>query len=75
MLLSDRDWDSAQKVLDKLPTLEAFHKIANGISAPPKGKKVLEPEPTEEEPEAAAGNPFEERSKIVKQKLNGKTAI
>lgn len=74
VLLSDKDWDAAQKVLDKLPTLEAFHKIANGISTPPKGKKEKETEPTEEEPEIVGGNPFEERSKKVKQKLNGKTA-
>lgn len=75
VLLSDRDWDSAQKVLDKLPTLEAFHKIANGISTPSKGKKEKEAEPTEEEPETAAGNPFEERSRLIKERLNGASSV
>lgn len=72
-------WDSILKMVEIMPKLELFEKIANGEAIVPyKPSKAVE---SDKEPEAISeyetveGNAFEEMSKRVKEKLNGKTTI
>ena len=61
-----------------MPKLQLFERIANGeVVLPEKPNKAGRPTKEQElvEDEPVVGNAFEERSKIIKDKLNGKTAI
>lgn len=71
--ISDQLWNEVLKILDKIHNFDTFNKLANGISVPVKTKKEKDVETPETEPEQNTGNPFEARSKVVKEKLNGAT--
>lgn len=69
-----KTWDSVLKMVEIMPKLELFERIANGevVSeakvSTKKETEVVDNDDTE-------GSAFEERSKKIKAKLNGTTAI
>lgn len=64
LTVTAKEWDNALKIIDKMPNLEAFEKIANGTSTA-----------EGDTPSETNGNSFEERSKKIKEKLNGATKV
>lgn len=79
ILVDPKVWDSVLKMVEIMPKLELFEKIANGENiVPDKPSKAIEVEKDPEamaDPEILTGNAFEERSKRIKAKLNGETTI
>lgn len=70
--IKESDMNMALKMVDKIGNLEQFDKIANGESP-----EIVTTETTTTETvvkQAVNGNPFEERSKKVQEKINGKKA-
>jgi hypothetical protein len=68
-------WADLLKMVEIMPKLELFERISNGevvSEAKVSTKKETEVVETNDE---ITGNSFEERSKVIKAKLNGKTAI
>jgi hypothetical protein len=73
ILLDDTLWDEVLKIIDKWPKFVAFDGIVNGSGA----AEVKSADVTEEKVVNPANdtNAFEERSKAIKARLNGKTHI
>lgn len=68
ILLDDTLWDEVLKIIDKWPKFVAFDGIVNGSVSP----EVKPADVAEEKAVNVANdtNPFEERSKVIKAKLN-----
>lgn len=76
ILVNANVWDGVLKMVEIMPKLEHFEKITNGGTK--KSNRIVKPTKETEvidEHEIFEGNAFEEMSKRVKQKLNGKTDI
>ena len=61
--IEDEVVDRALKIVKEVSNLEAFNKIANADKIADDNKEKM----------SVKGNPFEERSKVVKDKLEGKS--
>lgn len=67
-------WDNVLKMVEIMPKLELFERIVNGETVS-EAKISQKNEMDAAENEETTGNSFEERSKVVKAKINGKTTI
>lgn len=67
-------WDNVLKMVEIMPKLELFERIVNGETVT-EAKLSQKNEIDGIEKEELSGNAFEERSKGIKAKLNGKTSI
>lgn len=59
IIIDDKDMDSVLKYIKEMPKLEEFEKLIGGSAITDK--------------EVVVGSPFEQRSKLVKAKINGST--
>ena len=66
--INPKDWDSALKIIEKMPSLELYDK---GVFDMPFEVKT---KPQDTENEDVEENPFEAQSRKVKDKLNGNTS-
>lgn len=72
IVIDEELWDEVLKIIDKWAKFVAFDNIVSGVT-PEEGKAGTGAE--EKVFAVNDTNPFEERSKIIKAKLNGKTTI